>query len=112
MTQAATDADRSITLLYLLTGALQHEMQMPERDACRIAKGMVRWMVPQVGGDVLYCPKTLDVDRAERDAAIRREFNGRNRDEVCARHGISKSRLYQIINEIPVAPLKAGLESA
>lgn len=98
---APQDADRSVTLLYILTGALQHEMQMPEREAFRIAQGMVRWMAPQVGGDVLYCPKTLDADRATRDEAIRREFNGRNREEVCARHGISKSRLYQIVAEIP-----------
>ncbi|MCM2311331.1 MAG: hypothetical protein NDI84_08010 [Steroidobacteraceae bacterium] len=100
MTQAAADADRSVTLLYLLTGALQHEMQMAERDAFRIAQGMVRWMAPQVGGDVLYCPKTLEQDRAVRDAAIRREFNGRNREEICAKHRISKSRLYQILAEV------------
>ena len=112
MTLAAQEADRSVTLLYLLTGALQHQMQMPERDAFRIAAGMVRWMSPQVGGDVLYCPKTLDADRAARDAAIRREFNGRNREALCARHGISKSRLYQIVSEIPAPPLKAGQQSA
>lgn len=108
---ANQDADRSITLLYIITGALQHEMGMPEREAFQMAQGMLRWMAPQVGGDVLYCPKTLHTDRLARDEAIRREFNGRNREEVCARHGISKSRLYQIINEIPPAPLNAGLET-
>lgn len=106
------DADRSITLLYIITGALQHEMGIPEKDASRLAEGMLRWMAPQVGGDVLYCPKTLASDRIARDEAIRREFNGRNREEICAKHGISKSRLYQIVSEIPAAPLNAGLESA
>lgn len=97
----AHDADRSVTLLYLITGALQHEMQISERDAFRLARGMARWMGTQAGGDVLYCPKTSDADRAERDEAIRREFNGRNRQEVCDRYGISKSRLYEIIAKIP-----------
>lgn len=105
------DADRSITLLYIITAALQHEMGMPERDASRIAEGMLRWMAPQVGGDVLYCPKTLASDRIARDEAIRREFNGRNREEVCQRYGVSKSRLYQIISEIPAASLNAGIEN-
>jgi Mor family transcriptional regulator len=59
----------------------------------------------------VYCPKTIDTDRAERDAAIRRDFNGRNRDELCREHGISKSRLYQIVGEIPAAPLKVGLDA-
>lgn len=103
------DVDRSINLLYLLTGALQHEMGLPERDACRHAQGIVRWLAPQVGGDVVYCPKTIETDRAARDAAIRQEFNGRNRDELCRKHNISKSRLYQIVGEIPAAPLKVGL---
>lgn len=95
------DADRSMNLLYLLTGALQHEMQIPERDAFRLARGLSRWMGKVAGGDVLYCPKTSDADRADRDEAIRREFNGRNRQEVCDRYGISKTRLYEILAKIP-----------
>lgn len=114
MTQhtSAHDADRSMTLLYLLTGALQHEAGIPERDAFNLARGMVRWMAPQVGGDVLYCPKTLDADRSDRDEAIRREFNGRNRDELCSRHEISKSSFYRIISAAsPAAPLNLGLDT-
>lgn len=106
------DADRSVTLLYILTGALQHEMQMPEREAFRVAQGMVRWMAPQVGGDVLYVPKSLDEDRAVRDAAIRQEFNGRNRDALLVKYEISKTSFYRIVASSPTAPLNMGLESA
>ncbi|TQE91142.1 MAG: DNA-binding protein, partial [Spiribacter salinus] len=46
------------------------------------------------GGARLYIPCK---DRAARDAAIRAEFTGRNHDEVCRRHGISRRTLYRII---------------
>ena len=37
-------------------------------------------------------------DREGRDAAIRAEFNGRNRDDVCRKFGISKSQFYKILS--------------
>lgn len=104
--------DRSISLLYLLTGALQHEMGLAEQDACRHAQAMVRWMAPQVGGDVLYCPKTIEADRVARDEAIRKEFNGRNGGEVCQRHGISRTTLYRVVAKSPVEPLNVGRDAA
>lgn len=37
--------------------------------------------------------------KAERNAAIRGEFNGRNHEHVCRRWGISRRTLYRIIGE-------------
>lgn len=47
------------------------------------------------GGQAIYLPKIICRD--ERRAAILREFNGRNRKELCAKHGISKSLFYNIL---------------
>lgn len=85
------------SLLNVLAGALQSELRLAEHEAIRIARGMVRWIAPLAGGDVLYVPKAIEIDRAARNAAIRREFNGRNRDEICACYGIARSTLYNII---------------
>lgn len=74
-------------------------LDMPEDEAARIARGMADWMAHRAGGRGLYCPKTLNADRAARDEAIRREFNGRNRDALCRRHGIGKSTFYAIVSK-------------
>lgn len=46
------------------------------------------------GGMEHYIPAE---DREARDAAIRAEFNGRNRTEICQKYGIGKSQLYAIV---------------
>lgn len=85
------------SLVQILAGGLQAELGLTEDEAVRIACGMARWIAPRAGGDVLYVPKACEIDRAARNAAIRREFNGRNRDEICARYRVSKSTFYDII---------------
>jgi Mor family transcriptional regulator len=48
----------------------------------------------EFGGGEVYVPKI------QRDVArdtVRREFNGRNRKELCARFGLSRSGFYKII---------------
>lgn len=86
------------TLLAVLTGGLQAELSLAEEEAIRVARGMVRWIAPFAGGDVLYVPKAREIERAARNAAILREFNGRNRDEICGRYGIARSTFYQVIS--------------
>lgn len=48
----------------------------------------------EAGGEYIYVPV---LDKAKRNEAIKREFNGRNLKEVCARHGISLSHGYRVI---------------
>lgn len=48
----------------------------------------------EYGGGPVYLPK---IDRDERRESILREFNGRNRKELCAKYGLSKSQFYEII---------------
>ncbi|WP_341674964.1 Mor transcription activator family protein [Niveibacterium sp. SC-1] len=93
--------DRSIRLLSILTSALRDEMGMPEQDAARLGEQLVRHMSTRVGGAEVYCPKRLEVDRAQRDAAILRDFTGRNLAEVCRRYGVSKTTVYRVVGERP-----------
>lgn len=88
--------DDSHQFVALLAGAIQAELGTRPQDARRIALALLRWMAQRV--DVLYCPKTLDVDRATRDDAIRREFNGHNREELCRRHKVARSTFYRIVS--------------
>lgn len=91
----------SCNLVQILAGALQHEMQIPAQVAHVRARDLVRWMVQQIGGRSIYCPKRLETDRTARNAAIRQEFNGRNRDELCSRYEISLSSFYSIVGKRP-----------
>ncbi|MCC4114669.1 hypothetical protein LLG90_04805 [Aromatoleum toluclasticum] len=84
-------------LVEVLAGGLRAEFGLADDEAIRIARNMVRWIGKLAGGDVFYCPKTVKLDRIRRREAIRREFNGRNRDELCRRYRISRSTFYSII---------------
>ncbi len=109
---APQETDERLSLQYLITGALQHEMQIPERDAARLAEGMIRWMAPRVGGSRLYAPVARYASRArraQRDEDIRRRWNGRNAAELCREYSIKKSLFYRIIRHRAV---EAALESA
>lgn len=48
----------------------------------------------QYGGQEIYISK---IDRDARRTAILQEFNGRNRKELCARHGICKAQFYNML---------------
>ncbi len=48
----------------------------------------------KLGGQSIYIPQ---LDRDARRDIILREFNGRNREEVCTRHNISKRQFYRFI---------------
>ena len=48
----------------------------------------------EFGGGDLFIDR---IDREKRADAVRRDFNGRNRAEVCRRHGISRATFYRII---------------
>jgi Mor family transcriptional regulator len=90
-------------LLYLvhhLASVLQ-EGGLPAESAKDMAIASAARMAVQCGGQSIYFPKsTLCFKLEERDWNIYREYNGTNREEVCAKHGISRSRLYQIITAI------------
>lgn len=89
--------DAAVALQYEFTAIVREEIGMNEGFAAQIAAAIVRGMRRRFRGETLYISELDAAEREERDNAIRAEFNGQNREEVCLKHGISKSRLYQIV---------------
>jgi len=98
-TPIAAVEDRLVSLLYILTSALRDEAGMSEQDACRIAESTLGVMSQRFGGEYLYCPKRQIADLARRDAAIRRDWTGRNAAELMRLYNIRRANLYRILSE-------------
>lgn len=71
------------------------ELGHAEHSARDMARALFGGLQRLRGGMEHYIPAE---DREGRDAAIRAEFNGRNRDDVCRKFGISKSQFYKILS--------------
>lgn len=48
-----------------------------------------------LGGDTVYFP--LSSNRKERYAAIKKDFNGSNQNELCKKYGVSRSTVLRAI---------------
>ncbi len=81
--------------------ALRHDAPREAIDA--LADAVARRLAPRIGGR--YVPKGQYRDgwqmRAQRDAAVWKAFNGRNRLEVMREFRISKALFYNIISRKP-----------
>ena len=94
---SAKNEDAAVTLQYEMTAIVQEENGLNEHAASQLAEAIVRGLRRRLGGDNLYIPVLSD--RTQRDASIRHEFNGRNREDVCKKYGVSKTRLYEIVSK-------------
>lgn len=88
--------DAAIQLERDFVDIVREEIGMSEGFANLFAQALVRGLRRRLGGQDIYIPAP---DRSARDAAIRREFNGRNLDELMRRYGVSRRRIYQIAGE-------------
>lgn len=95
-TSRAHPEDARAQLHSELTGIVRREIGMNEHFASAHASAILRGLCESLGGREVYIPAP---NRSERNAAIRCEFNGTNVEEVCLKHGISRARVYQIVNE-------------
>jgi Mor family transcriptional regulator len=94
----ATNAtqDRAADLLHSeITAAVREEVGMNEAFASQIAGAIVRGLSRRLGAQRIYIPAP---DRSTRDADIYDRFIGSNARELCAEYGISRSRLYEVVN--------------
>lgn len=94
ISKARHNEDAAVALHYDIVSVICEEFGMEEGLASCLADAITRGLRARVGGQEIYVPAP---DKRARDDAIRREFNGRNLDEVCRRHGVGKSRLYEIV---------------
>jgi len=92
----STGDDKAAAMRAEITSAIREATGLHERFATEISDEILARLMTRWGGDRLHVPAR---DRAARDAAIRAEFDGRNHDAVCRRHGISRATLYRVIGE-------------
>lgn len=58
------------------------------------AKEFTRVIAQQFSGREIYIAK---LDRDARRETVVHEFNGRNRKELCTKHGLSKAQFYRML---------------
>lgn len=93
--------DNVMQLTYDMTEIVREGLGVTEAEAARMAATIVHGMRHRYGGvrlgrRGLYIPVPC---KEERNAAICREFDGTNAQEVMRRHGIKRSTLYTIVGQ-------------
>ncbi|MDN5937876.1 MAG: hypothetical protein L0H83_04375 [Salinisphaera sp.] len=88
-------ADTQARMRTRVTRVVREHTGFNERLALYIASEIIDALIEDYRGERLY----VSASRAERDAAVLIDFNGRNHRAVCARHGVSRSTLYRIIGQ-------------
>lgn len=88
------EEDAGVQLLLLLTAALQEAYSLDETAATALGEPLAAAIRRRHACEELYIPAP---DKRERNEAIRREFNGRNRLEIMRKYNISRSQLYAIV---------------
>lgn len=76
-----------------LVEIVREEIGMHEAIASVFASAVVRGLRRRMGGSDLYIPSP---DLSDRDASIRREFDGKNLAHIMAKYNVKRSRVYQI----------------
>jgi len=87
--------DVMVALRYDIVRILRGLVTMPEDAAAAAAERMMHVLRARRGG--LYISRR-DAMRV-RDSHVRREFDGRNRVEICRRYSISRATFYRIITD-------------
>ncbi|MEZ0231889.1 MAG: Mor transcription activator family protein [Methylophilaceae bacterium] len=90
----SNNEDTAIGLVFDITTIVRDEIGYNENFASQIAEALVRGLRKKYGCQEIYIPAP---NRSERDASIRKEFNGRNIDEVCKKFGLSSASVYRIV---------------
>ena len=98
MTHATSPAREESSALFLqgeMQAIIKSKIGMHDDFAAMVASAVVEGLRERAGGQSIYIPTSTDFKT--RDEQIKREFNGTNRADVCRKHNISRSRLYQIV---------------
>ena len=69
------------------------------KEMAKVAMEQVRVAARQIGGRNTYIPTCVRVELEERDEGVRAEFDGTNYQELAAKHGLTESRIRQIVDE-------------
>lgn len=83
----------------LLVAALEGGAGLDSSSARELAASIINWGSDNgVAGDRYYWPsKFRELTPAQRDDAIRAEFNGNNLSDVCAKYDVSRMTVYRAL---------------
>ena len=109
--------DAAVQLERDFLAIVREDIGMNEGLAGMFARVLVEGLRTRMGGQELYIPAP---DRSERDAGIRREFDGTRESlaRIQRRTGLSRARIYAIVgrecgaSKSPASTLESGLTSA
>lgn len=88
-----------LSLLTVLTETIRSDVGLDERAARALAAKIVGKVRQRMRGELLYVAKQDPADCAERDAAIRRDYDGSraSRERLQIRWDVSKATFYRIV---------------
>ncbi|MER2529209.1 MAG: Mor transcription activator family protein [Candidatus Competibacter denitrificans] len=85
-----------LTDLIALVGA-RARAYLPPDAADALACELTEDVRLKFGGALIYVPKGCANDRTDRNAAIWRDFNGRNHAQLARKYGLTLRRIYNIL---------------
>lgn len=87
-----------ITITDVIAAGLRGFSEMSEIAAADLARAICCSAAKQGhAGTEYYLPALHTLTRAQRNEAIRREFNGQNLREVMKKYGVHKSTIYRAV---------------
>ncbi len=92
-----TSVDDAVSLRFEITAILREEIGLHEQYAATLAEPIVNGLKKKFSGQDLYIAKNQRTDISQRNEVIRREFNGRNLEEMMKKYDLSKSSIYKIV---------------
>lgn len=96
---ACPDVWREFAQSIYLTLLRHQERTQSADELARMTWALVQGIAQDLGGTQPYIPSGHFYSSAARAAAVRREFNGNNHRRLAAAHGVSESRIRQILGD-------------
>lgn len=88
------DNDSTMAIAWKLRAVIEKSGYVKPEYACDLVTLIVEGIQMEFGGGDLYITKP---SRSDRNNSIRNEFNGKNANEICKKHQVSRATLYRII---------------
>ena len=86
-------------LIEVFTAALMREYKLNQEQAANQARTITYEMAMYFGGNQVYLPKGDKLQRAIRDNAIWKNFNGRNIHELVTQYRLTHQQIHNIVRE-------------
>jgi len=99
MTIKISNDDDAVSLRFEITAILREEIGFHEQYAATLAEPIVNGLKKRFSGQDIYIAKNTRPDVAQRNESIRREFNGRNLEDMMTKYKLSKPSIYKIVSK-------------